>query len=186
VGFNVNSYIDTYVRKDGRGIGRENFVSVYAAAADRVIDKLGVDVIFVETQHMDLRITAEVIGKLKNRDRTYLVSNKTYSYEELSAILKKLELLVGMRTHSLILSSSVGTPVVGVVTYPKNRGYLRSIGQDEFMVEFEDFSVDNLYSQIKSAWEQRDQIRERLNPIIQREKQKARKSAEALAPFLLK
>lgn len=184
VGFNVNSYIDTYVRGESKGIGRKNFLEVYAATVDRVIDEFGVEVAFVETQHMDLGITTEVMDKIKNRDRIKLVSNKTYSYEELSAILETLELFVGMRTHSLVLSSSVGTPVVGVVTYPKNRGYLRSIEQDEFMIEFKDFSVDNFYSRIKSAWEQRDQIRERLKTIIPREKQKARRSAEALAPFL--
>lgn len=184
VGFNVNSYIDAFVRPKGEGIGRGPFLRVMRAVIDRTIETLDVDAVLVITQPMDLGIARELLDGVKNRSRIRLISNRTYSHEEIAAVLSRLEIFTGMRTHSLILSTSVGTPVVGIVAYPKNRGYLRSIGMSDQLIEFDDFTEDNLWSMVERTWREREGLREKLIPAIEEEKRKARRSAELLRPFI--
>jgi polysaccharide pyruvyl transferase WcaK-like protein len=186
VGFNINSYIDAFVRNGGPGIGKDNFLRIMASVIDRTIDTLGVDAVLVITQPMDLAIAHELLDKIRHRQRIRLISNKTYSHGDIAKVLSRLEIFTGMRTHSLILSTAVGTPVAGIIAYPKNRGYLRSIEMGDQMIEFSDFSEANLWKLIEQTWKRRRALKERLIPIIEREKQKARHSADLLQPFLEK
>jgi len=184
VGFNVNSYVDAFVRTDGQNFGRENLVDLYAQSVDQTIESHDVDVILIETQHMDMGIANEVLAKIRRRDRVRVISNRAYSYNDICAVLKRLRLFVGMRTHSLILSSAMGIPPVGIVTYPKNRGYMRTIGMEANLIEFRDLSVEKFTAKIASALQRRDQLQTQMLPQVEAEKAKAHKSAELLMEFL--
>lgn len=184
IGFNVNSYIDAFVRKDGRSFGREKLIELFAVTVEQMISKHDVDVIFIETQHMDLAIAQQVIERIRQKDRIRLVTNRVYSYRDICAVLQKLDMLVGMRTHSLILSSAMGTPPVGIVTYPKNRGYMQTIGLERNLIEFRDLSVEKFFTLISDAFVNRAHIRAQMLPHVQREQAKARQSAELLRRFL--
>jgi len=183
IGINVNSYVDAFV-KDGDSFGRENLVKLYAKTVDTVIEKLDVDMTFVETQHMDMGIAGEVLEKIQRKDRVRLVTNKVYSYNEICSVLKRFDLFVGMRTHSLILSSAMGTVPSGIVTYPKNRGYMRTIGMEKNLIEFRDLSVENYVEKIVTTFENREELRKTLMPRITVEKAKAAAAADILEPYL--
>lgn len=184
IGFNVNSYVDAFVKTDGTSFGRDNLVDLYAQTVDRVIEKLDVDVTFVETQHMDMGIASEVLKRINAKERIRLVTNKKYSYEEICAVLKRFEIFVGMRTHSLILSSAMGTVPAGIITYPKNRGYMRTIGMDKNLIAFRDLSVDNYVDLIVRTYENRVELKNEMVPLLVKEKAKAREAATHLRLFL--
>lgn len=184
IGFNVNSYVDAFVCEDGTSFGRENLVALYADTVDKVIETLDVDVVFVETQHMDMGIANEVLEQIKHRDRIRLINNKTYSYREICSVLKRFDLFVGMRTHSLILSSAMGTVPVGIVTYPKNRGYMRTIGLEKNLIEFRDLSVEKFVHLITETFHNREAIKNEMIPNLLKEKAKAREAAMKLMPYL--
>ncbi|MCX6353895.1 MAG: polysaccharide pyruvyl transferase family protein [Candidatus Aureabacteria bacterium] len=184
IGFNINSYIDAFLRRGAEKIERGEFIRIAAAVIDRTIESLGVDVVLVTTQVMDLGIAEELMRAVRCRERVAHVSNKEYSHGDLAGILSRLEIFVGMRTHSLILATAMGTPTAGIIAYPKNRGYLRSIGMGDQLIEFSDFSEENLWCLVERLWRERAQIRERLRPVIEQEKARARRSAELLRPYL--
>ena len=184
VTFNVNSYVDVFVRGQKKGIGLDEFVPLMAEAFDRTIESLNIRPLMVVTQPMDFTITNAVMSRMRQREKIRTVANPEYSYRDLTALFAKAEMHIGMRTHSLILATSVGTPVVGIIATPKNRGYMKSIRQDERMVEFKDLTADYLAEMIRKTWANRKAIREELLPIVAEEKRKARESAAELAPFL--
>jgi len=188
IGFNINTYIDIYVRQEqgdsGDGIGRDRFTSIIAETIDRTVQDLDVDALMVSTQPMDLGVIRQALSKVQTTDRVKLVSNTTYSHRELAGILSQVDLFVGMRTHSLILASSQGTPIVPIIAYPKTLGYVRNIEQDDLMVTFDGFSTDKLFGVIEKAWSIRKERKPKLEVIIRREQEKARKSAEALGKYL--
>ncbi len=186
VGFNVNSYLDAFVRGTRKGIGKETFLRIMSTVIDRTIDKFKTDAVLVITQPMDLGIAGELLRGLKNRNSIKLISNSRYSHNDIAKVLSRLEIFTGMRTHSLIMASAAGTPVAGIVAYPKNRGYLRSIGMGDQLIEFTDFSEENLWKLVERTWNNREELRRRLAPAIEREKAKARKSAELLRPYINK
>jgi hypothetical protein len=54
----------------------------------------------------------------------------------------------------------------------------------EQLIEFSDFTEEKLWRLVEQTWRNRAALRARLLPAIEREKAKARKSAEFLKPFL--
>ena len=121
---------------------------------------------------------------LARPERAAIISNRDLSHNDIAKILSRLEMLIALRTHCLILATAMGTPVGCVVSYPKNRGYMRSIDMEDQILEFDGFSERRLWELTERTWVRRDELRARLVPAIAREKARARESAELLAPFL--
>jgi polysaccharide pyruvyl transferase WcaK-like protein len=64
----------------------------------------------------------------KMTSRAYIVKNK-YTAAQLLGIIKRLDLMVGMRLHSLIYASTLSVPVIGLVYEPKVEGFINYIEQ---------------------------------------------------------
>jgi polysaccharide pyruvyl transferase WcaK-like protein len=182
--FNVNSYIDVFVRSRGKRTGVDDFSAMMARSIDAILQRFDRNICIVVTQPMDMAITNNVLSRVADRSRIRLISNIKYSYAELAGVFSRAEIHVGMRTHSLILASSMVTPIVGIIATPKNRGYMRSIQQDARMIEFDDISSEVVTERVIETWQNRDAIRAELAPIIKEEKVKARRATEFLAPYL--
>lgn len=58
-------------------------------------------------------------------------------------MMKKMQVVISMRLHTLIFASSVGAPLVAVSYDPKVTGFMRYIGQ-KHCVYFDDVTTDNL------------------------------------------
>jgi polysaccharide pyruvyl transferase WcaK-like protein len=181
---NINSYIDVFVRGRGERVGIEEFAALMGEAINDFMSRIDANVVFVITQPMDTKITRLVMSHVTDVSRMRLVTNSKYTYQELVGVFSQAEIHVGMRTHSLILASSVCTPVVGILSTPKNRGYMRSIRQEARMIEFEDLTARGLADRVWETWSGRAAIREELTPIIEGEKRKAAAAAEYLRPYL--
>jgi polysaccharide pyruvyl transferase WcaK-like protein len=182
--FNVNSYIDVFVRVRGKRIGIEEFSDLMSTAVNQVLSRVDANIVFVVTQPMDMKITNMVLSGIKQPGRIRMIKNPDYTYAELAGVFSRAQIHVGMRTHSLILASSVVTPVVGIISTPKNRGYMKSIRQDERMVEFDVLTADYLADMVVTTWNNREALREELAPIIAAEKTKAAGAARFLQPYL--
>ena len=180
---NINSYLDVFLKR-GQRTGEADFIQIMAGAVDRLIEELNVRVIFVETQPMDLPLANKVFAAVRTRDAIRMIDNRTWSHRDLAGVFGRAQMHIGMRTHSLILASAMHTPVVGIICTPKNRGYMRSIRQEARMIEFDDFTPDNFLNLCRTVWRERDQIRAELGGIIPEEKEKARRTARLVLPYL--
>jgi polysaccharide pyruvyl transferase WcaK-like protein len=180
---NINSYLDVFLQRD-KQTNPNDFVDLMAGTIDRLIEHLGHRVIFVETQPMDLELAHKVFRAVQNQDAIYMIDNRSWSHRDLAGVFSGAQMHIGMRTHSLILASAMHTPVVGIICTPKNRGFMRSIDQDEFMVEFDNFTAETFYEICVRAWQRREQIRASLADIIGREQLKAESAAKLVVPYL--
>ena len=133
---------------------------------------------------MDLGMARAVLDKVKEKDHVGMVSNPPLSYNEIAGFLGRADAFVGMRTHSLILASSMHTPLSGIIAYPKNRGYLESIDRGDGMLEFKDFTAESLWNLVKSTYDDRVALKERLIHSVERERKRAGDCGKHLAPWL--
>jgi polysaccharide pyruvyl transferase WcaK-like protein len=182
IGFNVNSYIDNWSKQGS--YTREDFCAAIAGAADRVMDELGVDVIFFVTQVMDTKITQQCVDKINQQERVRIISNAEYTYEEIAALLGRVELHSGLRTHSLIFCAAMHTPMIGIVSYPKSAGFLHTVGQGDWLLPFVDLTTESLAAMIRKAWQERSATKEELARLVPAEKEKARQTAVLLKEYL--
>ena len=183
LGFNVNAYIDAWqTSKDG--FGRERFVKLIAESVDRLVRELDADVIFFVTQVMDRHITREVIEAMDCSDRVFRAENPRYDFEALAGILGRVELLVAMRTHAMILGCAVGTPIVNLNAYPKSKNFIDTLGMGDWSIDFGDLTSDSLCTMARRAWDEREKTRTALLPAVEREKAKSLASVRVVGRLL--
>jgi len=182
VGLNVNAYIDDWSQTGS--LTREKFCTIIAGAADKLIEDLDVDVLFTVTQIMDMKITRECVQQIRRQDRVRVVGNKDYTYQELTGLLSKVAVHAGLRTHTLIFCSAVGTPMISIDAYPKSSGFLKTIGMGEWTINFDSLSPENLAGIMTRAWDAREELSAVLKPIIEQEKKKSRKSVHLVTDIL--
>ncbi|HXE57872.1 MAG TPA: polysaccharide pyruvyl transferase family protein [Gemmatimonadales bacterium] len=181
--FNVNSYLDAWERRGPR-FDRDRFAGIVAAALDRAVDSLGVQLVLVATQAMDRSITEEVRRAMQRRDRVRVYAEPRPDYREIAGLLRRAELHVGMRTHSLILAAAAGTPVAGLIAYPKSHAFLEMLGLEEWSLGFEALTVEALDRMIQGAWAARAATRVTLTAEVRKLQVRARRAPELVGRLL--
>lgn len=182
ISFNVNAYIDNW-SNTGK-LTREQFCKIIAESIDRVIETLDVDVLLTVTQVMDVKITREVFQHIRNKRKVRKITNEEYSCNDIVGVLEKVDTHIGLRTHSLIFCAAINTPMVSINSYPKNAGFMRSIQQDDWMIEFDDLSVDTIVDTVSRSFNEREARRQELAPITEVEKEKAKKAVQLVSDLL--
>ena len=162
IAINVNPYLDSWAGATAVGLDKATFLAEYATALRKLWEKLHVPYLFVCTQHMDIGITRELQARLDPEMYIGIFSNRDCGHQDIKAVLGRASLTVGMRVHSIILSASMRVPVVGLAYQPKVTFFLATNGLDDYCIQFDEFSADNLESVISRAWKNRDQVRRHL------------------------
>lgn len=132
----------------------------------------------------DMDVIGKIISMMKHRDTVKVVVNE-YSPEELKRICGQMDIVIGTRMHSLILSSTMGVPVIGIEYEFKTRDYLKSIGQEKYLCKFETVTFEELRDMVDDVWENRDKIKREIEINMKRLEGKALKNVE-LAAILIK
>jgi polysaccharide pyruvyl transferase WcaK-like protein len=109
-----------------------------------------------------------------------VLTNTTYLSHDIQAVLKRCGLLVGMRFHSIVLASSVETPVIGLIYAPKVRGYLRLLQCEDYGLELASLTSESLGATLTEAWDARLALQERQRIVITELKSGAEYAADLL------
>jgi polysaccharide pyruvyl transferase WcaK-like protein len=175
---NATSYLDTWLKPEERLQSPQTFLNLLADSVKRTQDAVAEKfqpMIFC-THPMDEKTCRELASMMGGA----VLTNTTYLSHDIQAVLRRCGLLVGMRFHSIVLASSVETPVVGLVYAPKVRGYLRLLECEDYGLELASLSVDSLSSKLTQAWNEREGLQERQRPIIRALKVGAEYAADTL------
>ena len=105
----------------------DKFSSKIAELADYAYEKYGLVPVFIPMRYpVDAKCSEAVVSAMKNK--AYIIQDK-YSVTDTIAIVQKMELVIGMRLHTLIYAASGGVPLIGLIYDPKNKGFMDYIGQ---------------------------------------------------------
>jgi polysaccharide pyruvyl transferase WcaK-like protein len=80
----------------------------------------------------------------------------------LKGLLGSADIVIGMRMHALIFASMMEVPVIGITILPKHLEFLRQIDQDEFSVDPDTLSAQNLSDMVMRAVKGSSAIRAQL------------------------
>lgn len=144
--------------------------NIIAQTADHLIVTHKAQIIFVPMRSAgskfdpgqdDDKVSKEIINLMKFKENVFLITGD-YSPNELKAFLGQMDLVIGMRMHSLIMSSMMGVPVVGIDISPKFAPFFHLIGQEYFLIDVENADFDILLNKVEEAWSNRKQISKKL------------------------
>ena len=181
LGINVSAYLDSWSGSKKKYLGKAEFLKSYSAFLNNVAGKLGVPLLFVSTQHHDEPLTRELMQLVTVPVKKALLSNVTYSPYDIRGVLAEISLLFGMRLHATILASAGLTPVLGLPHQPKVSHYFKTLGIEDCIITFDDYSVEAVTEHVLKGWERRAQIKAQLEIEIPKSRERAIQAAKIVA-----
>jgi len=112
----------------------QRVLQVFADLGDSLIANYGWKIVFLVMSTIgfegDLEGSYRIVEMMKHRDKVQVL-NVNYSPRALMAVFGQMDLVIGMRYHSLVLSAIMNVPMIGIerVKYPKNTYFLREVRQ---------------------------------------------------------
>ncbi|RCV64843.1 colanic acid/amylovoran biosynthesis protein [Methanophagales archaeon] len=168
----------------------ERFMRKIAKFADYQVESNKFSVVFFSTPiskgnyyATDMDTVDEIVSMMKYKEKVKSIINN-YSPEELKRICGQMDIVIGTRMHSLILSSTMGVPVIGIAYEFKIRDYLESIGQEKYLCEFDNVTFEVLRDIVDNIWENKDEIKREIAINVKKLEEKALKNADLCAKLI--
>jgi polysaccharide pyruvyl transferase CsaB len=106
----------------------ERLKKTICETADSLISQYGMNVVFIPFHFgEDIKILQEIEKEMKHK--AIFIKNR-YDIKTMLGIVGNLELLVGVRLHSLIFAAIMNVPMIAVSYDPKIDSFIRSLGFD--------------------------------------------------------
>jgi len=109
----------------------------------------------------DDQVSKEIINLVKFKENVFLLKGD-YSPRELKAFLGQMDLVIGMRMHSLVLASMMNVLVIGIALSPKLSSFFELIGQSQYLIAPENINYGNLLEKVNTVLLKGKEIREEL------------------------
>ena len=176
--FNVTAYMDRWLstrEKMARGADLLSTVAEGIRRAQAAVAEPFVPLVIC-TQPMDQQTSQRLAAAIGAK----VLSNDFWLSHDIQAVMRRCQLMMGMRFHSLVLASAVGTPVIALNYAPKVRNYMRLLGCEEFGLELASVTPESVQQTLTQAWRQRDALRLRQAAIVDEQKAGAERAADLL------
>jgi polysaccharide pyruvyl transferase CsaB len=165
-------------------IKNTDFIIHISHALDSFLDEHDVNVLFIPFwTGRDHTIHEGIISNMRNAEQTFTIS-QSYCPDEIKGIISRLDIMVGMRLHSLIIASSLGIPFVGIMYAPKVKHFIYSI-LERVTVENSTVHVDNFNdiefkSRLDYVYSNRENLRYDLERRVELIRKLEKKNIESL------
>ncbi len=136
----------------------DKLVRMISKTVDKIADDYDVNIVLVPMHFPeDVKISNSVLNLVKTK-RCYVLQNK-YPVEEIMGIIKGMDLIIGMRLHTLIYAATQEVPMIGLVYDPKIKGFLEEMRINNWLY-VDSLDEENLFLLFQEAWNDRFKLRE--------------------------
>lgn len=126
---NIVKKLNIQTKKDK--IEYDKFVMNVARTLDAFLNDYDVNIVFIPFwTGRDDKIHRDIRNNMGNIHKTYNII-QSYTPDDIKGIISMLNIVIGMRLHSLILASTLHIPFVGIVYAPKVENFLEELLEDE-------------------------------------------------------
>lgn len=173
------SYIGISVRNWSKN--DRQFAEKIAGVVERICTKYQVIPVFIPMKYpSDIKISERVCELMQVKG---YVLQQQYSVFEMIGIVEQMDMIVGMRLHTLIYAAGTGVPVIGLTYDPKVTGFLEDIGQPRF-TDVSNIDMEQLYGQMEEVLTHKEEICSQLKAKSEELEEKALLNAELAVQLL--
>lgn len=141
--------------------------------ADSLKRNYQLETVFIPMQYnKDAEICRNIMEKMEGRA---VMPDEFVTPREILGIIKRSDLLIGMRLHTLIYAAKAGTPVVGLTYDPKVESLMRYMGQ-KYSVSVENMNPVTILRYIEEILLQHSYISTELKRLGNEAMEKARQN----------
>lgn len=117
-------------------------------------------------------------------DKVFALSHK-YLTDEMMSIIGNMDILVGVRLHSLIHAAIMGVPVIGISYDPKVNSFMKSLGL-KAMCSIYDFTAEDFLEEFDRVAGHRTELKEKMAAHVAALKQKLGTNEEMIRRIIEK
>jgi len=175
--FEGNRWIGLSVRDWNSSV---DYLNIISSVVDRMAEKFSCKILLIPMHYPDDLLISE---KIKNimKSSVYILSGE-YSPRVLMGILGKMNILIAMRLHAVIMSSVLGVPSLPLAYDPKIANISEQL--DLKYLSLEEINEDNLYAMARNLVENHEKISSLLTEKTEILKVKALRNAEIVKEIL--
>jgi len=146
----------------GRQKDYTRLLNSFAKIGDFVNEKLNSDVfLFQVSPNVDTDFCMKIQQKMKNKSHLLFPG---YNHLEIAGAFAQMDMIIGSRFHSVVLSTMVGVPFVAIIYHHKTKCFLEQIRQLHRSVPLE-FNLEDLFQVIVDTWNKREEMKKELAMI---------------------
>ncbi|AFS79082.1 polysaccharide pyruvyl transferase [Gottschalkia acidurici 9a] len=167
-----------------RGRDRDqNLIDVMSSVSDKIIDEMGVNVVFIPFHYgEDMKVLSEIEQNMKNK--AIFLKGK-YDINEMLSIIGNLDLLIGIRLHSLIFGAVMNIPMIAVSYDPKINNFMEYLDEDVFC-NVSELDEDSLVSEIRDKISHEEEYKRKLYDKVEYLKERLHQNEEIISKLLKK
>lgn len=159
----------------------DDFEEIIAKFCDYAAEKYGLYTVFLTMQQKtDFAVSSNIREKMRNKS---VVIGANYPVETVLSVIDEMTVTVGMRLHTLIYSSSMMIPSIGIVYDPKVNGFLEYLGENSYTT-VEALSYEALCKNLDCVKNDYDRLCTDLKYHIRSLKNKAQENGRLLKELL--
>lgn len=175
-----DNYKDHYHEPVASDCRKRSYLAL-AHVADSLLDE-GKQVVFIPMHRVPPDDDREPIRLITQAMRgSAIVIEPPEDPRVVTAILARLDMLVGMRLHSLVLASSQHVPIVSIGFDMKVGGFMRYLGLPRYHQEISEIESARLLETVRECWDARQQVQHHLSETMDRWRGLIRASVEEAA-----
>lgn len=131
----------------------------------------------------DRRAAARVTSLCQSQSEVSVLSGD-YPAELTKALIREMDLMVGVRMHSCIAALSTNVPTVCIAYGPKAFGIMQQSGQAERLIDIREVTADRLFPVIRDTWEHREDVKQSLSSAMTKVKAMARENVRIVSELV--
>lgn len=141
------------LRSTGEEKVDKEIVDSFSKLYDWLIEKNNVEIIFIpmavggKRSENDIIFADRIKSSVKNKDKFKIITSGLTPIE-VKSIVSCLQLMIGMRLHSLIFANSTNIPLIGIAYSPKVSAFLKSVGKEKECIDINDVTFERLKEEV--------------------------------------
>jgi len=139
---------------------KDDFIDEVCKSANELIDNHNMQIVFIPFHYKEDMSAIEKI-KAKLGDKAIYIEKK-YLIEEMLSLIGNMELIVGVRLHSLIHAAIMGVPMVAISYDPKINAFMSSLDM-KALCSIYDFKSEFLIAEIERTLDNKKKIVEKID-----------------------
>lgn len=145
-----------------------NYMRIMQEVTQRLSDQYELYFIPMNTDKPDSDVDSaeEILRNMEPRENIHNIT-KQYEPEEIVGILNNLDLIIGTRLHSLILSASAGTPFVAISYAPKVQGFCNRINLEKYCLDIRNLKAETVLKKVDEIVSNHAQIQSRIKQEVE-------------------
>jgi polysaccharide pyruvyl transferase WcaK-like protein len=145
IGINLTKYLN--ISNENSEVSKVDLISIL----DSSLEKIAFDCIkVITTSKMDSSINTFLIERLEKRYNCQYIDLTKMTPREINNEYKTIDVMIGMRMHSLIFALSYGIPIIGLNYDPKVRSFIKTMGIEDYIIDMNQISIKNITEAYKS------------------------------------